>query len=110
MILYLAGPISKDPDYKNKFEAAESYLATWKRHVVLNPGSLPEGLKHYTNYMDIGLQMLKAADGIVMLRGWKDSPGARIELRAAVKRGLKVFYGIESVPFAREEEQRENMG
>ena len=105
MILYLAGPISKDPDYKSKFDAAESYLATWKGHVVLNPASLPEGLKHYSDYMDIGLQMLKAADGIVMLRGWKDSPGARIELRAAVKRGMKVYFGIEAVPFARKEEE-----
>ena len=98
MILYLSGPISADPGYKQKFDAAKSYLSTWKRHVVLNPASLPEGLKHYSDYMDIGLRMLKAADGIVMLRGWKDSPGARIELRAAVKHGLKVFYGIESVP------------
>lgn len=29
MIIYIAGPISKDPDYKEKFGAAECALKKW---------------------------------------------------------------------------------
>lgn len=104
MILYLSGPITKDPEYKEKFDAAESYLSTWKEHIVLNPAVLPKGLKRYDDYLSIGHEMLKAADGIVMLKGWKESYGARVELKAAVQNGLKVYYGVEAVPFARREE------
>ena len=99
MILYLSGAISSDPDYKDKFDAAESYLSTWKGHVVLNPAVIPFGLRRYDDYMNIGYEMLRASEGIVMLRGWKDSPGAKAELKAAIEHGLKVFYGIEVVPF-----------
>lgn len=105
MILYLSGPISGDPDYKEKFDAADSYLSTWKEHVVLNPAVLPFGLKRYSDYMDVGMAMLKTAEGIVMLHGWKSSPGAREELKAAIERGMKVFFGIEAVPFMPKEEE-----
>lgn len=102
MILYLSGPISGDPNYKAKFDAAESYLSTWKGHTVLNPAMLPVGLKKYDDYMAIGYEMLGAADGIVMLTGWKKSPGAKAELRVAIEHGKKCFYGIESVPIVTE--------
>lgn len=98
MILYIAGPITSDmAEYKTKFDAAESYLGTWKGHTVLNPASHPLGLK-YEDYMQIDAEMIKAADGIVMLRGWRSSQGAKRELRMALKLGKKAFYGIESVP------------
>lgn len=98
MILYISGPISSRMDtYKAEFDAAESYLSTWKGHTVLNPANHPQGLK-YEDYMQIDAEMIKAADGIVMLRGWRSSQGAKRELRVALKQGKKVFYGIESVP------------
>ena len=104
MILYLSGPISSRMEtYKADFDAAESYLSTWKGHTVLNPAVHPLGLK-YEDYILIDSQMVKAADGIVMLRGWRSSPGAKRELRMALKLGKKVFYGIESVPCAEVEE------
>lgn len=104
MILYLSGPITSRMDtYKTEFDAAESYLGTWKGHTVLNPANHPLGLK-YEDYIMIDAQMVQAADGIVMMRGWRSSPGAKRELRMALKQGKKVFYGIESVPINREEE------
>lgn len=100
MILYISGPMSSRLDtYKEEFDAAESYLSTWKRHTVLNPAAHPLGLK-YEDYIMIDAEMIKASDGIVMLRGWRSSPGAKRELRMALKQGKKVFYGIESVPIA----------
>lgn len=97
MILYLSGPITADVEqYKTKFDAAESYLS-WKGHIVLNPAGHPPGLK-YEDYLDIDFAMIRAADGIVMLRGWKQSEGAKRELKYAMLVEKKVFYGIESVP------------
>ena len=97
MILYISGPISSRMDtYKTEFDAAESYLQ-WKGHTVLNPANHPQGLK-YEDYILIDSDMIRAADGIVMLRGWRSSQGAKRELRMALKMGKKVFYGIESVP------------
>lgn len=98
MILYISGPISSRMDtYKTEFDAAESYLSTWKGHIVLNPAVHPLGLE-YEDYLAIDAAMVSAADGIVMLRGWKNSPGAKRELQWALCKGKKVFYGIESVP------------
>lgn len=97
MILYISGPISSDMEqYKTKFDAAESYL-NWKGHTVLNPAGHPPGMK-YEDYLDIDLAMVRAADGIVMLKDWKQSSGAKLELKYAMQIGIKVFYGIESVP------------
>ena len=97
MILYLSGPISSDMEhYKTKFDAAESYL-NWKGHIVLNPAAHPLGLQ-YEDYMVIDMAMIRAADGIVMLKDWKRSNGAKAELYYALKCKKKVFYGIENVP------------
>lgn len=99
MILYLSGPITADIEhYKTKFDAAESYLM-WKGHTVLNPAVHPLGLD-YESYMDIDMAMIRAADGIVMLKDWKQSSGAKLELKYSMQIGIKVFYGIESVPVA----------
>ena len=97
MILYLSGPISGELFYGLKFSFAEMIVAT-KGHTVLNPAAVPKGLKDYEAYMKIGFAMLDAADGIVMLRGWKNSKGAKRELRYAILHRKKVFFGIEGVP------------
>ena len=105
MILYLSGPISNDMDgYKQKFDAAENYMTIWKGHVVLNPAVHPIGLK-YNDYMRIDQAMIDAADGIVMLKEWQESNGAKKELEYALDRHKKVFFGIESVPFCEEEKE-----
>ena len=105
MILYLSGPISNDMNgYKQKFDAAENYLTIWKGHIVLNPAVHPLGLK-YEDYMKIDKVMIDAADGIVMLDGWRNSNGAKRELEYAIKHGKKLFPGIESVPFCEEEKE-----
>ena len=96
MILYLSGPITGKPDYRLKFAEAEKKLRD-AGHIVLNPAVLPEGLKQYAHYMQIGYSMLLAADGIVMLPGWKESRGAAQEFRWALEMRKKVFFGPEIV-------------
>ena len=97
MILYLSGPITGVEDYKARFKHAQVTLTMAGKQTVLNPAVMPEGLKAYDDYMRIDLAMLEAADGIVMLPGWKKSKGAKIELKAALKGGKMVFFGLESI-------------
>ena len=92
MILYLSGKITGNPLYGLQFSAAEFVLKLGGDHIVLNPAKLPKGLRDYEDYMKIGMAMLDAADGIVMLPGWKRSNGARRELRAAMKAGKKIYF------------------
>lgn len=75
MIVYIAGPISKDPGYKEKFGAAENAL-TEMGHSVINPAFLPTDLGDCTDYMKLCFPMIDAAEAVVMLDGWQESFGA----------------------------------
>lgn len=97
MILYLSGPISGNLFYGLQFSFTEMMVVA-KGHTALNPAVLPKGLKDYEDYMKIGFSMLDAADGIVMLRGWKKSEGAKRELRYAILHRKKVFFGTNGIP------------
>lgn len=78
MTIYLAGKITGDPGYKQKFAAAEERLRAWPDAVVLNPAALPAGMRA-EDYMAICLPMLLRAERVVFLPDWRESGGARIE-------------------------------
>lgn len=91
MIIYISGKISGLLRYKAEFDKAEKELAA-EGHIVLNPASIPAGLKSYEDYMDICFVMIDKADAIFMLRNWSHSPGARREKECAEAQGKKVFW------------------
>jgi hypothetical protein len=95
MILYLSGPITGQPDYREKFGKVAEIL-TQMGHVVLNPAALPVGLK-WSQYMRIGEAMVSAASGIVLLEGWESSSGARKELALALEMNIHIFTLPEKV-------------
>ena len=78
MTIYLAGKITSDPHYREKFEAAAERLRSWPDAIVLNPAELPEGMRA-EDYMAICLPMLLRAERVVFLPDWRESGGARIE-------------------------------
>ena len=86
--MYIAGPISNDPDYKQKFEKAAVWSAENGYHPV-NPADAPEGLT-YKEYIDRGLRYLMECDCICMLPGSENSPGAQLERHYAELVGLPI--------------------
>lgn len=78
MKVYLAGKITGDPNYREKFAAAAKKLEERAGVTVISPAVTPEGLKK-ADYMRICFAMLESADTAVFLPDWEDSPGAQLE-------------------------------
>ena len=90
-VVYIAGKVTGLPDLgRAKFDAAAKRLRE-QGHVVLNPGELPVGMPA-DRYMPICLAMVQAADTVYALDNWKDSNGARIEIRYARYQGKNIVF------------------
>ena len=78
MKVYIAGKITGDPGYRDKFAAAEIQLGR-QGHTVLNPAELPGGMSR-EDYMRICFAMIDVADAVVFLSDAKESAGAKLEM------------------------------
>lgn len=78
MKIYIAGKITGDPKYRDRFRGEAEKLERMG-YIVLNPAELPEGMSK-AEYMRICFAMIDCADTVFLLPGWQDSPGARLEL------------------------------
>lgn len=98
--IYIAGPVTGDPEYRDKFNAAECYLIVkgWR---VLNPAVLPETLDP-ADYLPICMAMLNQADAVVVLQGFAKSAGAKIEFLYSEYQNKEVYGSLESVPIWKE--------
>lgn len=88
MIAYLAGPITDTVGYKEIFKGYADAVRS-KGYIVLNPAVLPEGMPA-DKYLPICLEMLRAADIMVLLPGWDESKGVNIEARFAKYQGIEI--------------------
>ncbi len=75
--VYIAGKITGDPNYKEKFLSYQALLEA-AGHIVLSPATLPEGMRS-ADYMRICFAMIDCADLVVFLPDYAQSPGARLE-------------------------------
>ena len=92
LTVYLAGPMSSDPNYREKFAAAENELRDLGL-VVLNPAWLPPEGFTYDAYLRMSGAMLRECKIVCLMPGWQDSPGALQENRLARKLGISaVLY------------------
>lgn len=86
--IYISGPITGRPNYKERFALVSRKLEK-DGHIVVDPSVETEGLSP-RDYMRISLARLEAADEILLLPGWENSKGAKIEKLYAEYIGLRV--------------------
>lgn len=97
---YLAGPMSGYPRYNyDEFDLAckvlrRAQLNIRSPHEIEYPASQVLGDLPYQVYIDGGLALLDECEGIVLLPGWPQSTGARLELDRALARDLPVLYAL----------------
>lgn len=89
MKIYIAGKITGEPNYKEKFDIAATSLEE-QGHIVLNPAELPEGMLP-ADYMRICFAMIDTADVIYLLKDWYSSSGAFIERDYAMYTGKSIL-------------------
>ena len=76
-VIYIAGKITGDYNYKDKFKKAEIYLRELG-FSVFNPANFPFGLE-YESYLKI-------------CKDFKDSEGAMIEIKHAERINKRIIY------------------
>jgi hypothetical protein len=81
--VYIAGKITGDFGYKERFAEAERLLRS-QGHITMNPAVLPLGFEHY-EYMRICYSMIDVCEGIYFLNNWMDSKGAVMEHEYATR-------------------------
>lgn len=95
MVIYIAGKINGDADYRRKFKEKEMQLRI-AGHTVLNPAIQPHGLKN-ADYMRICFAMMEAAEAVLFLDDWKESKGARLEFAWCEYVGKRMLFDGEGV-------------
>lgn len=73
MKIYIAGKITGDPKYRDRFRG-EAEKLEGLGHIVLNPAELPEGMSK-AEYMRICFAMIDCADTVFLLPGGRTAPG-----------------------------------
>ena len=90
---YFSGPMDGHQNFNRDAFNKEAERLTRQGHTVLNPATLPDGLGP-RDYMDICFALLRCADGILMLPGWRASAGATAEYHYAYKMELPVYNTV----------------
>jgi hypothetical protein len=100
-IIYVAGAFDH-PDKihgveRNIISASEVALRCWAAGwSCISPHKNTSGFQHtlikHDVWMKGDLEILSRCDAILMLQGWEDSPGARVEEEYARIRGLEIYF------------------
>ena len=99
MRIYLSGKITGlDKEvYTRQFERAETFYKTSGFEVV-NPVTIGEEILKqnpsatWEDFMQEDLKALRTCTHIVLLEGWEESKGAKMEKAEAEKMGLEIMY------------------
>lgn len=89
--VYLAGKITGDPLYRDKFYVAAAELEK-AGFAVINPATLPANGFCYAAYMRISTTMLDECEAICLLPDWKSSEGAVHEYNRAALLKKEIFF------------------
>ena len=90
MKIYIAGKITGDDEYYEKFQRAALKVRA-AGHIVITPTILPDGLE-WDEYMHICFALIDVSEAVFMLNDWTESRGATEEHRYAHHTGKIVLY------------------
>ena len=98
-VIYISGKITSTSDYADRFSAVENKLIA-EGYEVMNPVREGKWLEHYlepekptwVQYMKYDIATMMKADHIYMMRGWKQSKGARVEHFLARALSYTIIY------------------
>jgi hypothetical protein len=82
-VVYIAGPITGVGEPEKKFNELAARLRA-HGYQVMSPMELPKGMTEFA-YMDICCAMVRSADIVAMLNGWRRSIGSNVEYHLAMK-------------------------
>lgn len=96
MKLYIAGPVTGLPEaeYTKNFEHAAAILRTMGYDVEVPVGNEPHPQfldNLWAAYMRSAIKQMMDCDGVVLLRGWHSSRGAKIERELALSIDMPVM-------------------
>lgn len=94
MRIYIAGPITGQKDFMERFAAAENKLRT-AGHETINPAKLNlmvPGTYTHREYMNICIPMLDTCEAVFCLIGWNHSDGANQEVAHAMETGKTIMF------------------
>lgn len=103
MKIYISGPISGRPLAQARADFARAAAAVKRRgHEAVNPCKTQDILRPETtswrHYMLVSLALLDACDAVLLLDGWQESKGARLEYETAIAQEKPIFAGVEMIP------------
>lgn len=93
--IYISGPITGllPEEYLPKFSKADNLLKDLGFDTVNPTCDVDHSqAKTWDDYLFNDIKHLFACDGIYMLKGWRDSRGARIEHAIACEMKFKIMY------------------
>jgi len=89
--VYIAGPMTGQPLFNYpKFFGLAGLIAKEYGCRVLNPARQPNGMK-YVEYLRLAEKDIYQATVVVMLNGWEESYGAKLERTVALNRGKRII-------------------
>ena len=90
--VYISGSITKDPEYRSHFIAAENKLRAMGMK-VFNPAKFDaDPNKTWEDYMRNDITQLMRCRAIYLLKGWRQSRGAKLEYKIAKQLGYMVIF------------------
>lgn len=104
MTWYLAGPITGREDWENRFDQAAKKLRDAGLQIV-SPLDLAKRGESWGFNMRRCIRSLTECDGLILLDGWEESKGARLEREIAEGLGMTVVRFANLFPDAGENKE-----